>query len=245
MNFIQTNTLFDWAGMLGVAFYILSYALLQFGVVRGSSYAYALMNLAAASLVLVSLMINFNLPSALIQISWIAISTVGLIRIYLMHSRIRFNDEEAAFIREALPDMPKTMARKMLDCGVWSDAEPGLELTTEGETVRNLHYISGGSAEVILDGQNIATIKAGLVGEMNVMVPGPASATVQVSAPARLLTFSGEALRAMAAGDTEFRAFLELHLSKATRTKLIAANTRLKQSWAEPEAEGASKARGD
>lgn len=227
MQFIQTNTVYDWAGMLGVGFYLFSYALLQFGVLRGSGYAYAVMNLMGASLVLFSLTVNFNLPSAIIQIFWILISTVGLVRIYLTHIQIRFNEEESAFLEDAFPDMPKALARKLLNRGIWSDAQDGLLLTEEGAPVTHLHYVALGTADVILGGREIAHVTRGLIGEMNVMEAGAASATVRVAGPARLLTFSGEALRAMAASDTEFRAFLELHLSQATRHKLIAANDQL------------------
>jgi hypothetical protein len=52
----------------------------------------------------------------------------------------------------------------------------------------------------------------------------PATASVTVTAPSRVFEIDGEALRAMAAKDTEFRAFLELHLSESTRAKLVASN---------------------
>jgi CRP-like cAMP-binding protein len=227
LGFIETNTIYDWGGMLGVGFYLLSYALLQFGFLRGSGYTYALMNLVGASLVLFGLTVNFNLPSAIIQLSWILISTVGLIRIYLIHSRLRFNAEEDAFRRAVLPEMPRALARKMLNQAVWSDAEPGMRLTEEGAPVMHLYYLAEGAADVTLSGEAIATIRQGLIGEMNVMEKGAASATVEISAPSRLVCFSGETLRRMAASDTEFRAFLELHLSQSTRSKLVAANTRL------------------
>ncbi|MEX0369308.1 MAG: hypothetical protein AB3N09_01665, partial [Tateyamaria sp.] len=71
---------FQIAGFAGVAFYLGSYALLQLGVVRGNGYPYALMNLAGASLVLVSLVTGWNLFSAIIQISWITLSIVGIAR---------------------------------------------------------------------------------------------------------------------------------------------------------------------
>ena len=58
------------AGYGGVAFYLGSYGLLQLGVLRGNSYTYAALNLLAAALVLVSLFRNWNLFSAIIQISW-------------------------------------------------------------------------------------------------------------------------------------------------------------------------------
>ena len=67
-------------GVAGFVLYMLSYFLLQIGRIEGSDNSYILMNLMAASFVLVSLVHNFNLASALIQISWIIISIIGLIR---------------------------------------------------------------------------------------------------------------------------------------------------------------------
>ncbi|MEL7542647.1 MAG: hypothetical protein AAGJ70_02610 [Pseudomonadota bacterium] len=67
-------------GLVGFALYMGSYFLLQIGRVDGNGLAYALANLAAASCVLVSLGEHFNLPSVLIQLSWIAISLVGIAR---------------------------------------------------------------------------------------------------------------------------------------------------------------------
>jgi hypothetical protein len=227
---LEENTIYDWIGFLGVAFYLISYTLLQMGLIRGSGYAYALMNLSAATLVLVSLSVKFNLSAAIIQIMWIVISTFGIARIYWISKRIRFSDEELVLIAEALPQMPKPFARKFLDRGIWSHAEAGTELTREGEFVSHLHFLENGRAGVISAGQRVATLDRGLIGEMNVMEPGPASASVVIEKPGRIFTVSGEVLRKMSAADTEFRAYLEAALSQATRSKLIEANRQLSQT---------------
>lgn len=72
--------LFDTIGLLGVLFYVGSYAALQLGWLDGSSLPYSLLNGCAASLVLISLTHNFNLASAVIQIVWIIISLLGIWR---------------------------------------------------------------------------------------------------------------------------------------------------------------------
>ncbi|MEM9342306.1 MAG: hypothetical protein AAGA87_04625 [Pseudomonadota bacterium] len=69
-------------GLLGVAFYLGAYALLQMGVLSVERSGYALLNIAAAACVLFELQRNFNLPSVLIQVAWITISVAGLVRIY-------------------------------------------------------------------------------------------------------------------------------------------------------------------
>ena len=65
---------FQNVGLIGVSFYVLSYAGLQLGLLSGSGNSYTLMNLAAASLVLISLMETYNQSAALIQIIWIFMS---------------------------------------------------------------------------------------------------------------------------------------------------------------------------
>lgn len=67
-------------GLLGFALYLASYLLLNVGRLSGERCGYAVMNMVAAACVLVSLTQTFNLASALIQISWIAISLFGIVR---------------------------------------------------------------------------------------------------------------------------------------------------------------------
>ncbi len=66
-------------GVGGFVFYISAFAAVQLGFLDGNSIAYTLANLAAAMMVAVSLIAEFNLSSALIQGSWIVIGLTGLI----------------------------------------------------------------------------------------------------------------------------------------------------------------------
>lgn len=65
-------------GVLGFMLYMASFAALQLEWIDGYGLTYSFANVLAASLVLISLSADFNLASALIQISWIAIGTVGI-----------------------------------------------------------------------------------------------------------------------------------------------------------------------
>lgn len=65
-------------GLVGVVAYIGSYALLQLKLLDGNGVPYTVANLAAASMVLISMVEQFNLASALIQIAWIGFGVVGL-----------------------------------------------------------------------------------------------------------------------------------------------------------------------
>lgn len=80
-------TVFEILGLAGVVFYLGSYAALQMDVIDGKGFAYPVLNFLAASCVLFSLFENFNMPSLLIQISWIAISLYGISKLALMQQR--------------------------------------------------------------------------------------------------------------------------------------------------------------
>ena len=74
-----TPELLDMIGIMGFGLYVINYALLTLDKLRSEHLAYFMINWMAASMVLVGLASSFNLASALIQVFWIGISTVGII----------------------------------------------------------------------------------------------------------------------------------------------------------------------
>ena len=72
--------IFTLAGLVGFVGYLAPYVLLQLGRIDANGVAYTTSNVAAASLVLVGLIEQFNLAAALIQVAWIAVGLVGLVR---------------------------------------------------------------------------------------------------------------------------------------------------------------------
>lgn len=69
-------------GLLGVAFILLAYLLLQLEKLPSNSRIFLGMNILGSALILVSLYFDFNLPSAIIEVAWFVISLIGLIRIH-------------------------------------------------------------------------------------------------------------------------------------------------------------------
>lgn len=68
-------------GYVGTFFYVFSYFLLNTKRLRGDSLLYIGMNMAAALLVLASMIDQFNGPSTVIQGVWVLISGYGIYRI--------------------------------------------------------------------------------------------------------------------------------------------------------------------
>lgn len=78
-EFLQFNNLIEMAGIAGFGLYVCNYMMLTFRVLTGNCVIYYIVNFSAASLVLTGLMNSFDLASALIQIFWIFISSIGIL----------------------------------------------------------------------------------------------------------------------------------------------------------------------
>ena len=67
-------------GMIGSLVLIISYSLLQLGKLKTDQLNYALFNAIGAGLILISLLNQFNLAAFIIEIFWLLISLLGIIR---------------------------------------------------------------------------------------------------------------------------------------------------------------------
>lgn len=76
--FSNSPALAEMIGVVGFCLYVLTYGLLTVRLLCGHSFTYLGLNLLAATCVLISLTVSFNLASALIQIFWITMSLLGI-----------------------------------------------------------------------------------------------------------------------------------------------------------------------
>ncbi|MGY5450369.1 CBU_0592 family membrane protein [Agarivorans sp. MS3-6] len=70
----------DIVGLLGTALVVGAFFLLQLERLNPKQLSYNLMNLSGAILLLISLCINFNLASFIIELFWIGASVVGIVK---------------------------------------------------------------------------------------------------------------------------------------------------------------------
>jgi CRP-like cAMP-binding protein len=218
-------TIWSAAGLSGVAFYLAAYGALQFGLIRGSSITYTVMNMVAAILVLISLSEAFNLSSALIQVSWIILSIIGLARMAWMRSTSRFTAEERGFLAEHFSSLPPHLARKFLNLGRWQTVSAGTILTRQGAPVHELVYIADGSAEVRAHGAVVAELNPGaLIGEMTIMHGAEATADVEIATKAYIFTLPRASLVAELECDHDFALAVSGALQLEAGRKIDAAN---------------------
>ena len=215
-------------GITGVALYLMAYALLQFGFIRGSGYLYTFLNMSAACCVLISLIEEFNLSSFLIQVSWIAISIVGLTRMVLRDRALTFSDEELDLAREAFPLMMKPDLRELLDQGKWISMRRDTVLTLQGAPVEDLIYISEGRADVLCEDVKIAELGPGaFIGEMTCLSGDPATATVLASGRMRCFRIPAPLLREFLSRRPDIQGHLERAFGADMRRKLHASGHRV------------------
>jgi len=75
-------TLVDLIGNIGVVVLMITYLMLQLNKLRSDGLAYSVLNAVGASLIVVSLVVNFNLSALLMEVFWVLISFVGIYRYF-------------------------------------------------------------------------------------------------------------------------------------------------------------------
>lgn len=68
-------------GVTGVIMILTGYFLMQLEKINSRSMPYQLLNLLGSIFILLSLLVSWNLPSFIIEICWLAISSYGIIKI--------------------------------------------------------------------------------------------------------------------------------------------------------------------
>ena len=72
--------LLDLVGNVGVVILMVTYLLLQLNRLRSNDLSYSLLNAFGASLIVISLLVNFNMSALLMEVFWVLISFVGIYR---------------------------------------------------------------------------------------------------------------------------------------------------------------------
>lgn len=217
----------DAIGIFGVLTYIVAYFALQIGVMRGQGILYPALNLLAASLVLYSLQTNFNLASALIQVSFISISVIGILRNWLGSYLLRLNEDEREFIASKFLYLKGHRARLLLSTGSWRKIPAGTALTSEGVVSKNVFYIARGSVNVFSGGKLLNQNGAGIfIGEISCLSASPSTATTMVSEDAYVFCICCEKLRKLVTRNADLRLIVEASFSRDTRQKVLEKNAR-------------------
>jgi hypothetical protein len=78
----MTPLIADIIGMIGTILIVVVYLLMQLNKMDARSFSFNLINLFGAVLLFISLCVNFNLASMVIEVFWILASLIGLYNYY-------------------------------------------------------------------------------------------------------------------------------------------------------------------
>lgn len=140
-----------------------------------------------------------------ITICWhsvfITIHLYRILRMVLGERAVRFTAEERELYETVFRNFTKLEFMKLLKAGAWRTIEPGGEeavLCREGSPIDRVMFIARGAADVQAGGRSVAQLRAGqLIGEMSFVTGEPASATVTVTEPMRVIVWRKEDLRSL------------------------------------------------
>ena len=68
----------DLVGNIGVAILMITYLLLQLEQLKSTNLSYSVLNALGASLIVASLIVDFNLSALLMEVFWVLISFIGI-----------------------------------------------------------------------------------------------------------------------------------------------------------------------
>ncbi|MGB7342181.1 MAG: hypothetical protein WBC91_25010 [Phototrophicaceae bacterium] len=74
-------------GTIGVAIILTTYFLLQTNRIHANELPYSVLNFFGASMILISLIYDFNFPSFVVEVAWVLISVMGMIRWWLKQNK--------------------------------------------------------------------------------------------------------------------------------------------------------------
>ncbi len=221
----ETAQIIVMIGVLGAGLYILNYFLLQMGIVRGSGVLYPVLVIVAASCVLISMAEEFNLAGSIIQMAYILISVMGLVRGYLSHHLVRFSKPERQFVENYLETLKPHHARKLLNTANLVTFEPGETVIEEGITSDYLAYVLSGRTTILKTGQVINQCGPDqILGELTFGIGVPATATVRAAEPTTCLVFDSQRLARLLRRNRQIDDALKAAHFRHARQKLLSSN---------------------
>ncbi|WP_299951760.1 cyclic nucleotide-binding domain-containing protein [uncultured Ruegeria sp.] len=221
----DTAQLIVMIGVFGAGLYILNYFLLQMGFIRGSGVTYPVLVIIAASCVLISMAEEFNLAGSIIQMAYILISVLGLLRGYLSHHLVRFSEPEKQFVANYLEMLKLHHARRLLNTADLITYDPNDTLIEEGITSDYLAYVLSGRTTILKNGQVINQCGSDqILGELTFGIGLPATATVRADEPTTCLVFDSQRLSRLLRRNRHIDDALKAAHFRHARQKLLSSN---------------------
>ena len=140
---------------------------------------------------------------------------------------LRLPEADAPLLRESLSGLSDFQIAKLLRAADWKDYVPGDVLTRQDAPVDALYFLCRGRANVEVSGKFVTYLEKGtFIGEIAYLTGNPATATVTVEEPSRVLAFSKMKMARVVASDEQISGIMYQLLGRDLAMKMRRTNTR-------------------
>jgi CRP-like cAMP-binding protein len=140
---------------------------------------------------------------------------------------LRLPEKEGPLLRASLSGLSDAQISKLLQAADWKDFQQGETLTRQDAPVDALYFLCSGRANVEVNKSLVTYLEQGsFVGEIAYLTGNPATATVVIDEPARVLKFSKMRMAKVTAADPEINGIIYQLLGRDLAMKMRRANTR-------------------
>lgn len=140
---------------------------------------------------------------------------------------LRLSAKDAPLLREALPNLNDIEIAKLLRAADWQNFAPGDVLTRQDVPVDALYFLCTGRANVEVNRSLVTYLERGsFVGEIAYLTGNPATATVTIEEPSRVLKFSKMRMAKVVAADEHINSIIYQLLGRDLAMKMRRSNTR-------------------
>jgi hypothetical protein len=175
----------------------------------------------------------FDPVSVVWEVIFVAVNIGQLLILWYYERHHAFEEHQKHFVSSMPPDIERHSIKRLLELSTTREIEAGTLLTTEGQPVPELIFVSKGVAVVEKQGAAVAACGPGdYVGEMSFLTGRPASATARAFKPMTVVVFDQEKLKAAIDSDPGIRRAMEASLNLNLVGKLMRSNDQ--QAAAQP-----------
>lgn len=212
----------DVAGHIAYAFLALSYILTNIFWLRVT---------AVISMFLEIVYFYFSGGNLFAGIAWtvlfIFINAFQLARLLRDRWSLRLPEKEGPLLRDALAGLDDAQISRLLKAADWVDGQPGDILTRQDAPLDALYFLCSGRANVEVNKSLVTYLEKGsFVGEIAYLTGNPATATVVVDEPSRILKFSKMRMAKVIAADGQINGIIYQLLGRDLAMKMRRSNTR-------------------
>lgn len=149
--------------------------------------------------------------------------------VWLIRDRmsLRLPEEDAPLLRESLAGLDDAQIARLLRAAEWKSCNPGEILTRQDAPLDSLYFLLSGRASVAVNSSLITHLEKGsFIGEIAYLTGNPATATVTVEEPSRILSFNRVRMAKVIASDETINGIVYQMLGRDLAMKMRRTNTR-------------------